>query len=271
MTISSKGPQCWECLRRNSVCDGKNPICGNCSSAGMVCPGFTNNRPLTWLRTGMVSRIPKKGKPAARPSATAAAQDRRRSIPSSSRAITASPKSKAKASTPPRSRIKKTAAKSDRGSDAGTPSGASSSGRSSGDSPPDSSSNSTAVANKAAQSRDGDEDEDGGSSQSSGDPRHQLVACRNRSGNGPADGAMQIHVTAIPPDLRPQDWDYIDAIKMCKFAFSHVTNLQSPLSKSPPCLGSLGYSFSHILLSFKRGRCADQPRRIFNCFFMFMF
>lgn len=25
---------------------------------------------------------------------------------------------------------------------------------------------------------------------------------------------MQIHVTAIPPDLRPQDWDYIDAIKM---------------------------------------------------------
>ncbi|UKZ72180.1 uncharacterized protein TrAtP1_013120 [Trichoderma atroviride] len=217
MTIS-KGPQCWECLRRDSPCDGKTPICGNCSSAGMVCPGFTNNRPLTWLRTGMVSRIPKKGKPAARPSATAtataAARDsRRRSIPSSSTAGTASPKPKA--STPPRSRIRKTAAnKSDRGSDAGTPSGASSSGCSSGDSPPDSTTTTTTVVNKAAPSRGGDKDEDGGSSQRSGDPRHQLVACRNRSGNSPADGAMQIHVTAIPPDLRPQDWDYIDAIKM---------------------------------------------------------
>lgn len=219
MTISSNGPQCWECQRRDSPCDGKTPICGNCSSAGMVCPGFTNNRPLTWLRTGMISRIPKKGKPAARPSATAAARDsRRRSIASTSSAGTASPTPKA--STPPRSRIRKTAAsKGDRGSDAGTPSGASSSGCSSGGSPPESSSNSTTttVVTKAAKSRDGDENEDGGSSQSSGDPGHQLVACRHRSGNSPADGAMQIHVTAIPPDLRPQDWDYIDAIKMCKF------------------------------------------------------
>ncbi|PTB41745.1 uncharacterized protein TrAFT101_009641 [Trichoderma asperellum] len=215
MTISSKGPQCWECLRRNSPCDGKTPICGNCSSAGMVCPGFTNNRPLTWLRTGMVSRI-QKGKPAARPNATAAARDSRRrsslSTSSTSSAIIPSPKSIT--STPPRSRVRRKAARSDRGSDAGTPSGASSSGCSSGDSPPDSSSNSTAVASKAISSRDGDEDEDGGSLQSIADPRHQLVACRNRSGNSPADGAMQIHVTAIPPDLRPQDWDYIDAIKM---------------------------------------------------------
>ncbi|KAL7900518.1 hypothetical protein HDV63DRAFT_284199 [Trichoderma sp. SZMC 28014] len=215
MTISSKGPQCWECQRRDSPCDGKTPICGNCSSAGMVCPGFTNNRPLTWLRTGMISRIPKKGKMAARPSSTATARDsRRRSIASASSAETASPKPKT--SMPPRSRIRKTAAsKSDRGSDADTPSGASSSGCSSGGSPPESGSNSvTTVVNKAAQSRDGDDDEYGGPSQRSGDPGHQLVACRHRSGKSPVDGAMQIHVTAIPPDLRPQDWDYIDAIKM---------------------------------------------------------
>lgn len=253
MTISSKGPQCWECLRRDSPCDGKTPICGNCSSAGMVCPGFTNNRPLTWLRTGMVSRIPKKGKPAARPSATAAARDsRRRSIPSSSSAATATATAtaspKPKASTPPRSRMRKKAANtSDRGSDAGTPSGASSSGCSSGDSPPGSTTTTTTIVNKAAQSRDGDEDEDGGSSQSAGGPRHQLVACRNRSGNSPVDGAMQIHVTAIPPDLRPQDWDYIDAIKMCKFDFSmlSISTLQiSTLS------GFLGYSVSHILYRY---------------------
>lgn len=259
MTISSKGPQCWECQRRDSPCDGKTPICGNCSSAGMVCPGFTNNRPLTWLRTGMISRIPKKGKPA-RPSATATAtasgrDSRRRSIASSSTAGTASPQ--AKASTPPRSRIRKTAAsKSDRGSDAGTPSGASSSGCSSGDSPPDLSANpTTTVVNKAVQSRNGDEDDDGASSQSSGYPRHQLVACRNRSGNSPADGATQIHVTAIPPDLRPQDWDYIDAIKMCKFdsPMLQISTLQISTLSRPSRLQLVAY------LVYAQP-CADRPK-----------
>ncbi|KAL6856723.1 hypothetical protein J3F83DRAFT_375467 [Trichoderma novae-zelandiae] len=57
--MTSKRPQCWECQRRSSPCDGKTPVCGNCSAAGMVCPGYNNARPLTWLPTGKVSRLQK--------------------------------------------------------------------------------------------------------------------------------------------------------------------------------------------------------------------
>ncbi|PTB64873.1 hypothetical protein BBK36DRAFT_1170543 [Trichoderma citrinoviride] len=57
--MTSKRPQCWECQRRSSPCDGKIPVCGNCSAAGMVCPGYNNARPLTWLPTGKVSRLQK--------------------------------------------------------------------------------------------------------------------------------------------------------------------------------------------------------------------
>ncbi|KAM0261515.1 hypothetical protein ACHAQJ_002198 [Trichoderma viride] len=204
---TSKGPQCWECLRRGSACDGKIPICGNCSSAGMVCPGFNNRRPLTWLRTGMVSRL-QKGK--ARPNATPRARYARRS-PSASVSATRSPKSTPErgasaSSTPPRSRIRKTIAGSDRSSDAGTPSDASSNG--------DSLLDSISAVNKTIIHRDDDEDEDGGALQRDRDARLQLVAGRRQFGYGSLNGARQIHVTPIPLDLRPEDWDYVDAIKM---------------------------------------------------------
>ncbi|KAF3065683.1 C2H2 finger domain transcription factor sebA [Trichoderma lentiforme] len=51
--------QCWECQRRGTLCDGKIPICDNCSDAGMVCPGYNDARPLTWLPTSKVSRLQK--------------------------------------------------------------------------------------------------------------------------------------------------------------------------------------------------------------------
>lgn len=53
--------QCWECQRRSTLCDGKIPICDNCSDAGMVCPGYSNARPLTWLPTSKVSQLQKDG------------------------------------------------------------------------------------------------------------------------------------------------------------------------------------------------------------------
>ncbi|PNP58293.1 hypothetical protein THARTR1_01808 [Trichoderma harzianum] len=57
-TVPEKS-QCWECQRRDTLCDGKIPTCDNCSDAGMVCPGYNNSRPLTWLPAGKVSRLQK--------------------------------------------------------------------------------------------------------------------------------------------------------------------------------------------------------------------
>ncbi|KAK5991558.1 Phomenoic acid biosynthesis cluster-specific transcriptional regulator-like protein [Cladobotryum mycophilum] len=55
------GEQCWECLRREKPCDGTKPICKACRSVNIVCPGYKNTRPLTWLPTGRVSRLQKSG------------------------------------------------------------------------------------------------------------------------------------------------------------------------------------------------------------------
>ncbi|KAL6819917.1 hypothetical protein V8C40DRAFT_251957 [Trichoderma camerunense] len=57
--VAPKGTQCWECQRRGTLCDGKIPICDNCRDAGMVCAGYNNARPLTWLPTSKVSRLQK--------------------------------------------------------------------------------------------------------------------------------------------------------------------------------------------------------------------
>ena len=46
--------RCWECLRRRLVCDLKRPACGKCNRAGILCPGYGEQKPLTWLRPGMV-------------------------------------------------------------------------------------------------------------------------------------------------------------------------------------------------------------------------
>ncbi|WEW59556.1 hypothetical protein PRK78_005030 [Emydomyces testavorans] len=47
--------QCWECLRRRLVCDFSRPACNKCCAAGVVCPGYDERKPLTWLTPGQVT------------------------------------------------------------------------------------------------------------------------------------------------------------------------------------------------------------------------
>ena len=57
--------QCWHCLRRRLVCDFLRPGCGKCSAAGIVCPGYDDKKPLTWLAPGQVlsrTRRPQESK-----------------------------------------------------------------------------------------------------------------------------------------------------------------------------------------------------------------
>ncbi len=55
--------QCWECRRRRLVCDGTQPVCAKCRTAGIVCPGYADKKPLTWLAPGqVVSRARKTGR-----------------------------------------------------------------------------------------------------------------------------------------------------------------------------------------------------------------
>ncbi|KAL2266660.1 hypothetical protein VTJ83DRAFT_6012 [Remersonia thermophila] len=51
---------CWECRRRRLVCDGTKPICKRCRAAGIVCPGYADRKPLTWLAPGRVVSRPRK-------------------------------------------------------------------------------------------------------------------------------------------------------------------------------------------------------------------
>ncbi|KAL6903014.1 hypothetical protein GGI43DRAFT_329842 [Trichoderma evansii] len=55
MANSSKQQQCWECLRRGLICDGCRPICDCCRSSGIVCPGYEDRRPLTWVTPGSIT------------------------------------------------------------------------------------------------------------------------------------------------------------------------------------------------------------------------
>lgn len=53
--------QCWECARRQVTCDGTPLACETCRASGIVCPGYENRKPLTWLTPGKVkSRTWKK-------------------------------------------------------------------------------------------------------------------------------------------------------------------------------------------------------------------
>ncbi|EHK20663.1 uncharacterized protein TRIVIDRAFT_11937 [Trichoderma virens Gv29-8] len=219
--MTSKRPQCWECQRRDSPCDGRIPICGNCSDAGMVCPGYNNNRPLTWLPTGKVSRLQKVK------SRSAAPARRFKQSPAATRASSSTPDRGASvASTPPRPRRRKdstnnsingnrsnstngtngasSSSGSDRSSDAGTISEAS---------PGDSTSGLVAIIKKTIiRSDDGHhEDHNRERSLSRKDSELQLVA--NRTQFGSANSARQIHMAPIPPDLRPEQWDFVDAIQ----------------------------------------------------------
>ncbi|WYZ38172.1 hypothetical protein EsH8_III_000086 [Colletotrichum jinshuiense] len=47
--------RCWECLRRRLVCDAVKPVCNKCRVAGIVCPGYDDKKPLTWLAPGKVT------------------------------------------------------------------------------------------------------------------------------------------------------------------------------------------------------------------------
>jgi hypothetical protein len=43
---------CWECTRRGLTCDGLRPVCKTCQEAQIVCPGYKDQKALTWLVPG---------------------------------------------------------------------------------------------------------------------------------------------------------------------------------------------------------------------------
>ncbi|KND86305.1 hypothetical protein TOPH_09063 [Tolypocladium ophioglossoides CBS 100239] len=51
---------CWECQRRHWECDASRPVCNRCRDAGIVCPGYNDCKPLTWLAPGRVSARPRR-------------------------------------------------------------------------------------------------------------------------------------------------------------------------------------------------------------------
>ncbi|KAF6836215.1 C6 zinc finger domain protein [Colletotrichum musicola] len=64
--------QCWECQRRRIVCDAVRPVCGKCKATGVVCPGYEDKKPLTWLAPGKVkTRTWKRKTPAKKGETTA--------------------------------------------------------------------------------------------------------------------------------------------------------------------------------------------------------
>ncbi|KXH59010.1 hypothetical protein CNYM01_08455 [Colletotrichum nymphaeae SA-01] len=55
--------RCWECQRRRLVCDSVKPVCNKCRASGIVCPGYDDRKPLTWLAPGKVTcRTRRKGR-----------------------------------------------------------------------------------------------------------------------------------------------------------------------------------------------------------------
>lgn len=53
---------CLECLRRKFPCDSTRPVCNRCRTAGIVCPGYGNAKPLVWLAPGKVTSHTRKTK-----------------------------------------------------------------------------------------------------------------------------------------------------------------------------------------------------------------
>lgn len=53
---------CWECRRRRLVCDCTRPVCNKCKATGVVCPGYEDKKPLTWLAPGKVLSRTRKPK-----------------------------------------------------------------------------------------------------------------------------------------------------------------------------------------------------------------
>ncbi|EGR44840.1 uncharacterized protein TRIREDRAFT_111755 [Trichoderma reesei QM6a] len=283
--MTSKRPQCWECQRRGSPCDGRVPVCGNCSAAGMVCPGYNNARPLTWLPTGKVSRLqkPKAGKDkdkdkdkdrdkgkdkdqgrghgAAKPAGSRRQQQQQQARQGSHSGSTgrlmlssSTPERGAASGVMSSSSIRRrrrrrdedrtggsggnqdgnnnnnnnnnsdiesittntvtnstaSSSGSDRGSDAGIFSDAS---------PGDSTSLAAAVSQTMVRSDQSHREDDNGSSEffSEGNDNQnttslQVVASRQLQQWGSTNSSRQMQVS-VPPDLRPEQWDFVDAIQ----------------------------------------------------------
>ncbi|KAL7806808.1 hypothetical protein V8C44DRAFT_367708 [Trichoderma aethiopicum] len=264
--MTSKRPQCWECQRRGSPCDGKVPVCGNCSAAGMVCPGYSNARPLTWLPTGKVSRLQKpkankdkdkdKGrghgaKPAAAAGGRRQQQQQARPGPgpglgATGRSLSGSAPERGAsgASSVTRRRRRReevgtdssgvnndiinnnsdiesittntvanstaSSSGSDQGSDAGIFSDAS---------PGDSTSLVAAASQTIVRSDQSHREDDNSSGDvfSEGNENMattslQVVASRQLQQWGSTNSSRQMQVS-VPPDLRPEQWDFVDAIQ----------------------------------------------------------
>ncbi|OIW24740.1 hypothetical protein CONLIGDRAFT_685687 [Coniochaeta ligniaria NRRL 30616] len=78
---------CWECRRRRLVCDCTRPVCNKCKTTGVVCPGYEDKKPLTWLAPGRVLYRPRK--PRGRPPASQKAVVKKgKNVPSSSESNT---------------------------------------------------------------------------------------------------------------------------------------------------------------------------------------
>lgn len=125
---------------------------------------------------------------------------------------------------------------SDRSSDAGTISEAS---------PGDSTSSLVAATKKTTiRSDDGhheDRTEDG--LLKGKDSQLQLVASRAQFGSASGSSSRQIHVAHIPPDLRPEQWDFVDAIQYCTLPFL-LFNIAFCF-QFPPFLAFLRPSLAH--------------------------
>jgi hypothetical protein len=67
---SATRTQCWECRRRRLVCDGDKPVCLKCRTAGIVCPGYADKKPLVWVANGQVLSRPRGRKPKDKPEKT---------------------------------------------------------------------------------------------------------------------------------------------------------------------------------------------------------
>ncbi|KAK4122880.1 hypothetical protein N657DRAFT_664693 [Parathielavia appendiculata] len=66
--------QCWECRRRRLVCDSTQPVCTKCQAARIVCPGYADKKPLTWLAPGQVMSRTRRKKNLKAPSSKTFAQ-----------------------------------------------------------------------------------------------------------------------------------------------------------------------------------------------------
>ncbi|KAK2731653.1 C6 zinc finger domain-containing protein [Colletotrichum kahawae] len=77
---NSKSKQaCWECQRRQVVCDSARPVCFKCKLGGIVCPGYENVKPLTWVAPNQITTRTWRGR---KPTATKSSTQKKTKKPS---------------------------------------------------------------------------------------------------------------------------------------------------------------------------------------------